>query len=127
LENTVKGIFGTQASSEIQNDATTNKVYELSKDGLVVGGVTVATFNDETFSITNTLAIGDGRSSGGNYNNYDMRFKGYIYWMKIYENGVLTSYLVPCKNPSDATRLYDIKALREYIRGGTINVENENE
>lgn len=127
LENTVKGIFGTQESSEIQNDGTTNKVYELSKDGLVVDGVTVATFNAETFSITNTLAIGDGRSSSGNYNNYDMRFKGYFYWIKVYEDGVLTNYMIPCKNPSNAARLYDIKANRECSRGGTIDVENENE
>lgn len=127
LTSTVKGFFGTQESSEIQNDSTTNKVYELSKDGLVVDGVTVATFNSETFSLSNGLVIANGRGASGTINTGGMRFKGYIYWLKVYESGVLTHYLVPCKNASDADRMYDLKAKQEIIRGGTIVVENENE
>jgi hypothetical protein len=127
LTSTVKGFFGTQESSEIQNDSTTNKVYELSKDGLVVDGVTVATFNSETFSLSNGLVIANGRGASGTINTGGMRFKGYFYWVKVYENGVLAKYMVPCKNSSDADRMYDLKAKAEIAKGGTIVVENENE
>lgn len=126
--NSLVAFFGTGETEEAikvsANDVSDNVTHiaSIGSDGLIVDGVKAADTVQGDFSYSTRFAL-----SGVNVNNGSsvLQYKGYIYWMKIYESGVLTHYCVPCKNTSNAERFRDIKTNTDLGKGGSYTVGND--
>ena len=133
--NYVQGFFGdgfadnsstyTTDQFNYTYDEDETHVVELSMDGgLVMDGVKLGDIHTKTtFSVSQSVGIGNFRGNTSNVSAHT--FNGYVYWVKIYENGVLTHCCVPCRNASNAERIRDIKGNADLSKGGSYTVGND--
>lgn len=79
--------------------------FDQNKNKVQVDGGTVTTFTAATWSATANLPIFCYTGSGTSFSGYiSMRLRLH----KIYDNGILIRFFIPCKNAGGAVGLYDL-------------------
>lgn len=79
--------------------------FDQNKNKIQVDGGTVTTFTAATWSATANLPIFCYTGSGTSFSGYiSMRLRLH----KIYDNGILIRFFIPCKNAGGAVGLYDL-------------------
>ena len=112
---------GSNANSRFGNAAKTlanwqtNTLYEIeiNKDSLIRNGTTYTLGASNTFTTTNSLLI---------FHNGDAnvkKFVGKLYYLEIYENGILIRDFKPCKDEAGVYCLYDKVEKKYYYNQGT--------
>lgn len=103
---------------EIVDDIT--HIASVGPDGIYLDGVRMGDAPGGEFSYTRLMGLGSLY-----VNSYQQWWQGKIYWFKIYENGVLSRYYVPCTKNTGAKRLYDIVNKVEISGNGAYTVGND--
>ena len=104
----VSDLWGTEVRSPYAWDLNTIYTIEGFPDNkILLDGTQLDTMTPgQTKSASNKIYV---FTYGGNINNSDYRFHGYMYYCKIYDlNGDLIRDLIPAKDPDGKAGLYDI-------------------
>lgn len=88
---------------------------DFNRNVFSIDDTVLATFNQATFTSTNTLYLFAWNNGGNVANNASMT----LYSCQIYDNGTLVRDFVPCINPSNAVGLYDLVNDQFYGNSGT--------
>ena len=108
------GIIAEDVADNVNHNAS------VGPDGFIVDGVKKGDIHQGEFSYSGPFGIGALR-----VNSYQQNFYGYIYWVKIYENDVLTHYYVPITINTGVNRFYDLVAKGTISGNGKFAVGND--
>lgn len=117
----VKNRCGNEASvitfTSVAKQPYIYKVYMDGTDDIVVDGTVLGTVTAGNTAPTKAISLFTYDSSNTNY-----PFCGRIYYLKLYENGVLIHDYVPCKNKDGIIGLYD-NVEDKFLTSATTDLE----